>query len=59
MSNENKEKKVPLNEGAIYLVEREVGRGLFPVSRGPFSKYLRFIYTLDCMWLHRIGQKAN
>ena len=43
MSNENKEKKVPLNERAIYLVEREAGRGLFPVSRGPFSNYLRFI----------------
>ena len=41
-SNKNNEKKVPLNKGAIHLVEREAGRGLFPGSRGPFSKYLRF-----------------
>ena len=40
------EKKVPLNKGAIYLVESDAGRGLFSGSTGPFSKYLR----LDKPW---------
>ena len=45
-SKENKEKKGPLNKGAIYLVESDAGRGLFPGSTGPFSKYRR----LDKPW---------
>jgi len=36
-------RNVPLKKGAIYLVEKEAVRGLCAGSRGPFSKYLRFI----------------